>query len=181
MYGHLDNIKHFIDSSSNSLAIFCEDDVMIHKRFAEFLPSIVEPFREQDLDLCLLGYLLNFRLPTHYTGFKEISSSSSLYNYTDDVWGSQMFAMSRKQAIYIWEKYGGDYARRTLSDATLGCFSADFVLTKDAVHGKRALLYPPIALEDNLNPDMAHYGNHIGQFEYHKTCFSLHYDPDVYV
>jgi len=40
-YGHLDMINHFANHSDKEYAIFCEDDIIIHKQFIEKLTNIL--------------------------------------------------------------------------------------------------------------------------------------------
>lgn len=40
-YGHLDMINHFVNHSDKEYAIFCEDDIIIHKQFIEKLTNIL--------------------------------------------------------------------------------------------------------------------------------------------
>ena len=174
IYGHLDNLSHFLHHTEKQWVILCEDDILFHKQFMATLPGLIKRATTQNIDLLLLGYLLPYRLPEE--GHNIIDGTSfSLRGYTDELWGSQMCMMSRAHAKTIWEKYGSpDY------DHTSGKpFAADFTLTKDA--SSRMLVYPPLAMEHCMEDDLSHFGGDLNQQMFHQQCFRVHYDPEKYI
>lgn len=144
MYGHLDMINDFYYNTDKQYGIFCEDDIFIRKDIKTLLPKIIEEFNINKLDVLLLGHLFPFEL-----NLNNIKHDGYIFcRYTDDIWGAQMYMLSRNQAKVLLDKYSfsSGYADKSLYDNTLTPFSADFTLTKD---GNRALVYPLLAIEDN--------------------------------
>lgn len=156
MYGHLDMIRNFIESSYE-YGIFCEDDIMIHKQIGTIIPNIISDFDNLKLDVLLLGYLLPFKLSfsqnivntehIQQLGFTEKQSSSNKLNkmgytyheFPDTVWGAQMYMLSKQQAIRLLAKY-----ENGCIDTKKTPFSADWTLTKE---GNRAIISPMLACE----------------------------------
>jgi GR25 family glycosyltransferase involved in LPS biosynthesis len=176
MFGALDIIQKFYDSEKE-FGIFCEDDVYIHKDFKIMLPDIIEDFKKMNLDILLLGYLIPIEIKSDYQNFEFKSNDSNLkytyHNYPDDLWGGQMYMLTKKHAKYLLEKYTIEYANSSLTDSMLNPFSADWTITKD---GNRALIYPMLAVEtaDKI------YG-HYGQDTFHENCKNCNYKPDIYI
>jgi GR25 family glycosyltransferase involved in LPS biosynthesis len=189
MYGHLDMISDFYYNTDKPFGIFCEDDIFIHKELKNVLPNIMIDFDFMKLDVLLLGYLLSFKLDNeiNYRDFpiKHISTNSqypqnshntfTYYDFPDDVWGTQMYMLSRTSAKKILDKYSfsSGYADKTIHDPSLVPFSADWTITKD---GRRALITPILATEDNQTP-----GYHGGQKTFHENCFHTHFDSDLFI
>jgi hypothetical protein len=173
VFGHLDNIRHFLEQTDKAFGIFAEDDAVPHRRLAEWLPSVIDEVIAQEIDTLLLGYLIPYKLdsfPEQCGELRRIVTANdeafAFYEYPDDVWGSQMTLLSRKHAEYL------------LENATrFSPFAADWILTKK---GKRALVYPPLAIEDNEHTTWEHHECD-SQFNFHKHCFQAHYDPETYV
>ena len=177
MLGHLDMIKHFYENSEKEYGIFCEDDIYIHKDFKLLLPNIIEDFKLMNLDVLLLGYLIQFKIESKHIMFNLKSHSNDLkytyYNYPDDLWGAQMYMLTKKHAKYILDKYTIYYPIRTFTDNTLVPFSSDWTITKE---GNRALIYPMLAVEiaDKIS-------GHQGQDTFHENCKNFNYNPDIYI
>lgn len=167
MLGHLDMLKRFIESGNESeYAIFCEDDIYIRKGILTYLPEIISSSRRRGLDIVLLGYLLHYRinnvtnvqkndnLPYDYN-LINMEPTFQFYKYPDDVWGTQMYMLSRRAVTMMLEKYNIDYAISTITDTNKVSFCADTTLTKDTFEGtlSRALIHPMLAVEEGpLNP-----------------------------
>lgn len=184
MYGHLDMIKIFYNDSTLDYGIFCEDDIYIHKDLKNFMPQIIKDFKALNLDVLLLGYLVPFQIKSYYNGFhlknNNLKSEGLKYhNFADDVWGTQMYMLSKKHARTILEKYDvlSGYALKTLTDNTLTPFSADWTITKE---GNRALISPCLAVEDGKS-NMIQYDNSYEQFIFHKRCHEAHYDMMLHI
>jgi len=180
MIGHLDMIQTFYDNSEKEFGIFCEDDIFIHKDFVKILPDIIEDFKLIELDVLLLGYLIPFKISSEYNGFefKSVNNDSNnlkyVYNnYPNDLWGSQMYMLTKKHAKYLLNNYNIEYAIRTLKDNTLQPFSADWIITKE---GNRALIYPMLAVEMADKKS-----GHQGQDTFHENCKNVNYDPNMYI
>lgn len=166
MFGHMDMINDFYNTGDKEYGIFCEDDIHINRNIKELIPEIIIQMNELELDIILLGYLVNFKIDeTHINDFKKIgniSSNFNIYNFPDYIWGTQMYIISKKYAKYLIDKYT---VENFLNKDII--FSADWTITKD---GRRSLLYPMIAIEENI-----HCHGHEGQLNFHKICSELHY------
>ena len=183
MYGHLDMINEFYFNSDKTYGIFCEDDILIHKDFKKLLPKIIQHFDFLNLDVLLLGYLVTFPISEHSQEFplKNTENISTFtenfpfkyHEFNNDIWGAQMYMISRENAKKILDKYYVGYLEKTLIDSNLTPFSADWTITKD---GNRALLYPLITVEDGKK----NY-NHVGQYNYHYYSFLNNYLKDIHI
>ena len=180
MYGHLDMINDFYYNTNKDYGIFCEDDIAIHKDLKTLMPNIIRDFSFMKLDVLLLGYLLPFKLEPYvnYIHFpiKYIQPNNQqcrYYNYPNDLWGTQMYMLSRDSAKKLLDKYNYGYADDSLCNKTDVPFSADWTLTKD---GNRAMIYPMLALENNTS-----YHHDIGQRNLHQGTFNIHYSENLFI
>jgi GR25 family glycosyltransferase involved in LPS biosynthesis len=185
MLGHIDMIKNFYENSEKEYGIFCEDDIFIHKDFNKLIPDIIEDFKLMELDVLLLGYLIPFKISSQYNGFEFKSMNNDLnnnsnndlkyvyHNYPNDLWGAQMYMLTKKHAKYLLDNYNIEYAIRTLTDNTLQPFSSDWTITKE---GNRALIYPMLAVETADKKS-----GHQGQDIFHENCKNMNYDPNMYI
>ena len=180
MYGHLDMINKFLNETDKTYGVFCEDDIYLHKDFAENLINIAGDFRTMNLDVLLLGYLTSFKIEDYYQGYRAKLPGSfekrphKYHNYPDELWGTQMYMISRPYAQSILDKYYHRYAEQSLDPSLkMTPFSSDWTITKD---GNRALVYPMCAVEDGKT----HY-DHSGQEVYHQQCFALNYDDKKHI
>jgi hypothetical protein len=165
-FDHLKMIKAFI-ATGQSHGIFCEDDIYIKKTFKEDLIGIIHEFDKLKLDVLLLGYLLSHS--PRVEGQYQICNSFTYHNYNNDLWGSEMYMLSRKQAIHLVETYTLEWAQKNIEKP----YSPDWIITKD---GKRAMIYPMLAVEEgDVNTD------HFGQMDYHRRCAEFQYNSDLYV
>lgn len=62
MLAHLDAIRHFYEQTQSPRCIICEDDIHISKDLLVDLDQIVFKFKQSQLDILLLGYLLPFKI-----------------------------------------------------------------------------------------------------------------------
>lgn len=177
MLGHLDMIQNFYDNSEKEFGIFCEDDIYIHKDFKIMLPDIIQDFKLMNLDILLLGYLTPFEIKSYYENFELKNNDTNLnymyYNYPNDLWGTQMYMLTKKQSKYILDTYTVEYANMTITDNTLNPFAADWTITKK---GNRAIIYPMLAVE-TADKKCGHYG----QDTFHENCKKCNYKPDIYI
>jgi hypothetical protein len=171
-------IEQFINSNKE-FGIFCEDDIYISKNLPYLLPYICKKFVELELDVLLLGYLLQHKITKGTTEYDETYidydniTGLSYHMVGYNVWGTQMYMLSRKQALHIHNTYNLDYAIKTISDKSVTPFSADWTITKD---GKRAIIVPIVAIEDNKTTY-----DHEGQRIYHESCFNAHFESDIFL
>lgn len=148
-YGHLDMLQHFIDNSTKEFAIVMEDDILIKDTFVEDIIKSIDVMKTENIDILMIGYLCHNPIHT-YSNFPEIYTPYSTHKfrimgYPNDSWGTQMYMISRKQCIYLLDKYTNGYLERSLENLEMIPFSADWTITKE---GKRALLYPLRVIEN---------------------------------
>lgn len=186
MYGHLDMIKMFYNDPSLEYGVFCEDDILIHKDIKKLIPQLINDFQYLKLDVLLLGYLCPFKITSFFEGFHlkhEVCYSATnirYHDFTNDIWGTQMYLLSKENAKRILDKYdeASNYALKTLSpDARMIPFSADWTITKD---GNRALTSPCLAIEDP-SYFATSYEMPSWQYNFHLACYNSNYSDDVFV
>jgi len=165
---HLDSIRDFYENTNQDYCIVCEDDILISKNFNKDMEQIIENFNKLELDILLLGYLLPFKLQNDYFKLKK-TIGYTINEYPDDLWGSQMYLITRKYAKFLLDKYTIEFAVKNLDLP----YSPDWTITKN---GNRALLYPMIALEEGSTKT-----DHIGQNNFHRNCFLSNYDKDIFI
>ena len=179
MYGHLDMIRAFLDTDCQ-VGVFCEDDILIDAGFAEKLNHVVGDFINLDCDTMLLGYLVGAPVSEHthhkmaqtvYVDLETgVPTTFKYYNYGMDIWGTQMYMLSRAEAHRLHDKYAcGAYA-----NAKEQPFSADWTITKDGAN--KCMVYPMLAIEDGLTKY-----DHDGQTEFHRLSHSAHVHASKYV
>jgi GR25 family glycosyltransferase involved in LPS biosynthesis len=188
MIGHLDMIRTYLEETGPEIgcAVFCEDDIMIDADFRARLDHVIDDFEALGLDTLLLGYLTMYPIVGEdnagypklgYSHYVDVDSGrATQYNYYDygDVWGTQMYMLSRAQAERILEKYGNDYGDRFLANPEgHRQFSADWTITKE---GRRAIVYPMLAIEDGLST----YDDY-GQRVFHQMSHESHKDSSNYI
>lgn len=174
MLQHLDAVKHFYDSKSEH-CIICEDDINISKNIVKEIPEIIGVFNKLQLDQMLLGYLLPYKIEMHtclhkqYFGIIDKTDNFTIHHYPNDIWGCQMYMISRSYAKYLLDTYTISYALKNIGNVT---YNPDWIITKN---GTRGLIVPMMAVEegDNLSTDKE-------QNEYHHRCYTTNYNPDRY-
>jgi GR25 family glycosyltransferase involved in LPS biosynthesis len=165
MLQHLDSLRDFVFSNNGEYIIVCEDDIMVSKHLPNDLPEIIETYEQLELDVLLMGYLIPYKISddNHYFPLKERNYKYSYHGYPGDIWGSQMYMVSKKHAEILLQKYTVETAI-LYSDEP---YSPDWTLTKC---GNRAVIYPMVALEEGdtkCNLD--------SEIDYHQRCFKTHY------
>jgi len=189
MYGHLDMIREFVEKDSRNYAIFCEDDILIDSHFKQRLEHVLADFETMQMDTMLLGYLITHPVVGESNGsYAKVGQSiyvdidtaeTTTFRYYDygDIWGTQMYLLSRKQATRIVEKYANGYADHFLANSAtvFPPFSADWTITKE---GRRCIVYPMLAIEDGLT----NYGDDEGgQRDFHIMSHASHLHASEYI
>lgn len=177
MLQHMDSLRDFEQNpEAGNYCIVCEDDVYISNNFAADVAQLVPVFDQLQLDILMLGYLLPFKIDMstclHREHFAVIGQSAdyTVHKYPNDIWGTQMYLISRKYAKFLLELYTVDYALKNIDKVT---FSSDWTITKN---GNRGLVTPMVAVEEGVNTS-----GHGGQVYYHVVCSSVHYDKNKYL
>lgn len=169
MLQHLDSIRSFYTETNDEYCVVCEDDIHISKHLKEKMPGILNVFKSLNLDVLMLGYLLAFKIETHKDkNFPVVAEYQNLsyLRYRDDVWGCQMYMISRKYAKYLLSTFTIEYAQ--MKDAIP--YSPDWIITK---HGNRALVYEMLAVEEGVNVS-----DNLQQNEFHRRCHKCHMTDD---
>jgi hypothetical protein len=181
MLDHLALIRRFVHETSASHVIVCEDDIYLRRTIKQDLPSIVREFDARELDVLLLGYLWPHR------EVDDVAVSGYRFcDYDDELWGSQMYLLSRRHATHLVETYTLAWAianadawadawanSHASAHVDVKPFSPDWILTKV---GRRARLYPMLAVEEGGTPT-----THVNQIEVHRQCAEAQYDPALFV
>jgi GR25 family glycosyltransferase involved in LPS biosynthesis len=166
MLGHLKILKDFYYNSINDYAIIMEDDVYLHNNFINLLPNILKDFEFLKLDILLLSYLINIP-PNNYGSKIHENLHFNYYSFHNELWGTQMYLVTKNYSKFLIDKYK---IINKLENKFSEPFSADWTITKN---GKRALLYPPLAVEEGeIN------STHQGQINFHRQCKNFLYNEN---
>jgi GR25 family glycosyltransferase involved in LPS biosynthesis len=172
MMSHLKAIETFLNSKAE-YAIICEDDVYIRRDFKSMINLILQDFQKLELDILLLGYLINFDLSQYFENIYT-NSSRRYYRYSDDLWGTQMYLISRKYAQYVVDNFTLEWAMNHEKNNSKIPFSSDWTITK---HGNRALIFPMLAVEEGIKsadtPETYK--------TYHQSCKIFNYHPTFFI
>ena len=156
MLQHLDSLRLFLSTDSD-YCIVCEDDIHISKSFTEKLPTILYDVKVMKVDVMMIGYILTFQIDmntTFHQGYFSYTfndknhicmSSHTYHSYPDDIWGTQMYMISRSYAAYLLDTYSSPSLYKSLQS-----YNPDWIITKPKVDSefKRSLIYPMLALEE---------------------------------
>lgn len=181
MYGHLDMIHQFYNNTNKPYGIFCEDDILIHIHLKEYLLKIIPFFNDLNLDVLLIGYLLSHPIYKNSLEFFEIPIEKTMsdefpfkfYKYCDDLWGAQMYMLSRENAKKILDKYYVNYIEEYNNNSNITPFSADWTITKD---GNRAMIFPLLVIEDGKKKY-----DDFNQQKYHSESFLSKYIENIHI
>jgi GR25 family glycosyltransferase involved in LPS biosynthesis len=139
MLSHLTTLEEFL-KSDNDFAIVSEDDVYIRKSFKKDIQIAIDAMKRLDLNIILLGYLLNYKPFEYGTRFHHLLESPFVFlNVWKETWGTQMYMVNRKSAKEILEKFSD--IKETEKNTH---FAADWTITKIE---KNACMYPMLAVE----------------------------------
>jgi GR25 family glycosyltransferase involved in LPS biosynthesis len=183
MLQHMDCLAHFLEHTQAAYCIVCEDDIMISKNLAKELPEISKTFDRLTLDVLLLGYLWPHDIASdwnpHFPHMGESrGSEGQRYEYTgypDDLWGSQMYMVSRSHAQVLVKRYSPDYMVRELDEGeTRQPYNPDWILTKKAE--RRAIIIPMLAVEEG---DSKLGGD--GEHAFHWSCREKNYVEGLHI
>ena len=185
MYGHLDMMRDFINTTDETYkyGIFCEDDIMIDQDIKSRIEHVILDFDALSLDTLLLGYLITHQMngpenmdrQSVYVDIQTAETTQYRYYAYGDIWGTQMYMLSREQVGRILDKYADGYADAFLANSSevFPPFSADWTITKE---GNRRLVYPMLSIEDGK----CSYDDE-GQRHFHSAAHSAHIDISTYI
>lgn len=182
MLQHLDSLRHFLNNSVMEYCIVCEDDIMVSKNLPINLPQILSKFKEMNLDVLLLGYLWPYDIHPDYNYHFSRLSQDDKFQYTkypNDLWGSQMYLVSRSHAQFLLNTFPSEYAipGKIVGGPEDGSdrlpYNPDWTLTKK---GHRAIITPMLAVEEG---DSKLGGS--GECQFHQRCFLHNYIEGVHI
>lgn len=169
MEDHLRMIRYFYETGK-PYGIMCEDDVYLKKTFKQDLPYIIAEVERLKIDILLLGYLLIGRPCSAEERFPLFPGSYTYHYYDDELWGAEMYLLTRAQAKFLLDKYTPEWVILNIAHKA---FCSDWTITKE---GNRAMIYPMLAVEEGeVKTD------HPGQIQYHRDCAAFQYHPDYYI
>lgn len=143
-------LKDFLSSTKDYAVIF-KGDIHLHKNLSKELESILLTMKSMDLDLLLLGYFTSTEISPWSKEFPLLTQMGNrrYHFYPTTLTNSSLFIVSR------------DYALNYLASSSY-------------TTGKRALIFPVYALEENANP--VHLNNTI----FSQKCYFCNYFPDQF-
>lgn len=171
MLQHLDSVQHFYENTNAEHCVICEDDIHISKLLVQDMPEIIENFKELKLDILVLGYLFPYNLHGnwHFPVLKD-DGKYSYHGYPDDIWGSQMYLISRAHAKFLLDTFTIQFA---IDHLEVIHYNPDWTITK---YGKRAVISPMLAVEEGEDKS-----GHGGQTDFHKMCHEHNFKSDVHI
>ena len=132
----------------DNYAIICEDDIMLSNDFLNRYNETIQNLPDNTPLICL-SYLL-----WQYEGIKWAGKNINIENICTmgpDVWGTQMYMISRAYAIEVIEKYDK-------TNYVLKSIKSDHILTSELITRKSGgyIAYPPLAIEDCIYSSIAY-------------------------
>lgn len=159
---HMKMVRQFVENSSAEYGVFCENDIHLRLTLGTDLRQMTEHCTRLALDVLLCGYLLPYR--------EAVPRGSYVVQpYGDDLWGAQMYMLSRSHAKLLLETLTVEWA---LAHPNEPC-SPDWTITK---RGRRARVLPMLAIEEGTIVDQ----HDAGQVNFHRQCFEAQYDAAAY-
>ena len=162
-YGSFYSILCMIEDfyiSDKEYGVFLENDVYLHKNLKDELTYACYKLTELNLDILLVGYLLNTTPENYGCRLVHTDNFNNFYQYDDHLWGSHGFILNKKQAKYFKDKYTVEYA---LDPSRVEIMCSDWVFTKASKN--RMLLFPPLIVEEGIVET-----DHEGQIRFHQEC-----------
>lgn len=175
MLQHLDAIRHFYEQSDLPYCVVCEDDIHISRNYLTDLTQIVPKFEQLQLDMLLMGCLLPYKIDMNtclhqqYYVIIDHSDKFVYHRFPNDLWGCQMYMISRKYAKYLLDTFNVQYAIENIDKP----YNPDWIITKN---GNRAMIYPMLAVEEGVNVSNCQF-----QIDYHMQCYLLNYTEKDYI
>lgn len=170
MLQHLDSVRHFIEETSDEYCIICEDDIHISKELKMKIPGILKVFSSLNLKVLMIGYLFPHKItPNNYFPLIAEYEDLKYTGYEDDIWGCQMYLISRKYAEELLSTYTIDYAIHGKKP-----FNPDWTITK-CEKERRALIVEMLAVEEGNN-----HSDDEAQKNFHLRCHQVHFNDSFY-
>lgn len=175
MQGHMCMLETYVQEGTASHAIIMEDDIHIRADVNDHLPKIMQDFHILNLDILLLGYLTPDPLHEIRAEFPVLNTCFTIQEYPFNVYGTQMYVVSRPYAEWLVSQYGVHTAWSQSILHTPDTYNADWLITKQ---GRRACVWPMLAVEE-LGGGTAYQDS--GQTYFHDLCHRVSYDADIHI
>jgi GR25 family glycosyltransferase involved in LPS biosynthesis len=167
MFSHLRTLEEFL-KSDNDFAIVSEDDVYIRKSFKKDVQIAIDGMKRLDLNMLLLGYLLNYKPFEYDIRCHHLLESPFVFlNVWQETWGTQMYMVNRVGAEEILKKFSDIKETEKITH-----FAADWTITKIE---KNACIYPMLAVEKVYNRSI----NDV-QCLFHLKNEEINFNPNYY-
>lgn len=175
MQGHMAMLEHFVQHTTEPYGMFMEDDIHIRGDINDHLPKILQDMKVLNLDLLLLGYLTHAHLHTIHAQMPVLNQPFTFHEYPFNVYGLQMYVMSRAHATDLVTTYGKQSVWTSEVLDTDATYNPDWILSKQ---GRRACVYPLLAVEARGGGMV--YADE-GQLNWHRMCHEAHYDAHKFI
>ena len=172
MLQHIDSIRHFVEQTDAEYCVVCEDDIMISKNLVIDMPEFLEQYERLELDILLLGYLLSYSIHDYNPHFplKHETETYKYHGYPYDLWGSQMYLVSRRHAKVLIDRYTPEHAIENLN---ITPFNPDWTITK---FGNKSIVCPMVAVEEGDTK-----ANLDSEISFHRRCFLQNYREGEFI
>nr|QBK89958.1 MAG: glycosyltransferase family 25 [Pithovirus LCPAC101] len=132
----------------NNYGIICEDDIMLSNDFLRRYEETIQNLPDNTPLICL-SYLIWQYGDIKWSG--KDRNIENICNIGKDVWGTQMYMISREYAIKVINKYDKD-------NHTLQSENSGHILTSELITRKSGgyIAYPPLAIEDCIFSSIAY-------------------------
>ena len=167
MLSHIECLKAFYNSG-HSHGVVCEDDVHVHVQFPTRIQTVRDFMKREQYDILLLGYLLCYDPACLHERVATLDSHHHAYSYNHDLWGTQMYMLTREHALYVLENFNLDWKFKNPDKP----WASDWIITKQ---GKRAMVHPMLAVEEKTDQ----YEDK-GQQRFHRQCHESQYSAQHY-
>jgi hypothetical protein len=141
LLGHISMIQHYLDTSDEEFAIFCENDIRIHRDIKKKLPDYLSEMKKFELDILRLGYFV--RSGIYLTNLEHITPTIFKNRGFLEIYGAQMYILTRAQCEKYVKKYTMQYFLANQFNPQVSYYPDNTVV----VDGNMAVVYPMLAIE----------------------------------
>ncbi len=175
MQGHMCMLETYVQEGTAPYVMCMEDDILIRSDINDHLPKILHDFELCGLDLLMLGYLIPEPMCTLTYKHPVINQVFTFHEYPFNIYGTQMYLMTRSHAEWLVHTYGYQTQWQTKVLHTSDSYNADWVITKQ---GACACVYPLLAIEQ-AGGGQAYADD--SQSHFHQMCHAANYPLASYL
>jgi len=142
MHCHMQCLNQFL-MSNDDMAVIFEDQILMHKDFAQHLPNIISRFVNLDLDIMLLGY----------NNVVDSQQPIVFHQYSVETCRCQMYMIRRRYAEHVFTYFGPHSIYQESNLLNPGAYpawppySADRIIAR--MCGPKELVIPPMCVNDD--------------------------------